>query len=198
MKNEGRGRLARAPLHSTAAYTKSHASKGYIRVDPGPDIVNAVIRTVNREFAWVSASWHHVSRVTWSPSRKPHLKFALTTRTTLWPTSDASRGPSTQLPPAFVLNVGAWVLRGRLLMVPVHGDDHRCQAEIPPIVLLRFPEPALSLLAHRLFENLQADLPITILRISSKIEAGSSRSIRTAPSSAKACATATQLFAPTR
>ena len=49
MKNEGRGRLARAPLHSTAAYTKSHASKGYIRVNPGAGIVNAVIRTVNRE-----------------------------------------------------------------------------------------------------------------------------------------------------
>src|SRR5450631_2132436 len=34
--------------------------------------------------------------------------------------------------------------RGRLLMVsPVHGDYRRCQAEIPLIVLFRFPGPAL-------------------------------------------------------
>src|SRR3569832_2223342 len=35
--------------------------------------------------------------------------------------------------------------RGRLFIVsPVRGDYRRCQAEIPPIVLCRFPEPAQS------------------------------------------------------
>jgi hypothetical protein len=29
------------------------------------------------------------------------------------------------------------------MVSPVHGDCHRCQAEIPLIVLFRFPEPAL-------------------------------------------------------
>jgi hypothetical protein len=44
------------------------------------------------------------------------------------------------------LKAGEWFRRGRLLMVsPVHGDYRRCQAEIPPIVLFRFPGPALSL-----------------------------------------------------
>jgi tetratricopeptide (TPR) repeat protein len=42
------------------------------------------------------------------------------------------------------LKAGEWFRRGRLLMVsPVHGDHRRCQAEIPLIVLFRFPEPAL-------------------------------------------------------
>ena len=45
----------------------------------------------------------------------------------------------------FALKVAEWFRRGRLLMVsPVHGDYRRCQAEIPLIVLFRFPEPALS------------------------------------------------------
>jgi hypothetical protein len=43
------------------------------------------------------------------------------------------------------LKAGEWFRRGRLLMVsPVHGDYRRCQAEIPLIVLFRFPGPALS------------------------------------------------------
>jgi hypothetical protein len=42
------------------------------------------------------------------------------------------------------LKAGEWFRRGRLLMVsPVHGDYRRCQAEIPLIVLFRFPGPAL-------------------------------------------------------
>jgi len=44
------------------------------------------------------------------------------------------------------LKAGEWFRRGRLLMVsPVHGDYRRCQAEIPLIVLFRFPGPALRL-----------------------------------------------------
>jgi hypothetical protein len=43
------------------------------------------------------------------------------------------------------LKAGEWFRRGRLLMVsPVHGDYRRCQAEIPLIVLFRFPGPALG------------------------------------------------------
>jgi hypothetical protein len=30
------------------------------------------------------------------------------------------------------------------MVSPVHGDYRRCQAEIPPIVLFRFPGPALA------------------------------------------------------
>jgi hypothetical protein len=42
------------------------------------------------------------------------------------------------------LKAGEWFRRGRLLMVsPVHGDYRRYQAEIPLIVLSRFPGPAL-------------------------------------------------------
>ena len=42
------------------------------------------------------------------------------------------------------LKAGEWFRRGRLLMVsPVHGDYRRCQAEIPLIVLSKFPRPAL-------------------------------------------------------
>src|SRR6266702_8106397 len=44
----------------------------------------------------------------------------------------------------FALKAGEWFRRGRLFMVsPVHGDYRRCQAEIPLIVLSRFPGPAL-------------------------------------------------------
>src|SRR5258708_22205978 len=47
----------------------------------------------------------------------------------------------------FALKAGEWFRRGRLLMVsPVHGNYRRCQAEIPLIVLSRFPRPALVLL----------------------------------------------------
>jgi hypothetical protein len=43
------------------------------------------------------------------------------------------------------LKAGEWFRRGRLLMVsPVHGDYRRCQAEIPLIVLSKFPRPALT------------------------------------------------------
>jgi len=54
--------------------------------------------------------------------------------------------PLTRDPPprANALKAGEWFRRGRLLMVsPVHGDYRRCQAEIPLIVLFRFPGPAL-------------------------------------------------------
>jgi hypothetical protein len=45
----------------------------------------------------------------------------------------------------FALKAGEWFRRARLLMVsPVHGDYRRCQAETPPIVLCRFPGPALK------------------------------------------------------
>jgi hypothetical protein len=45
----------------------------------------------------------------------------------------------------FALKAGEWFRRGRLLMVsPVHGDYRRCQAEIPLIVLSKFPRPALG------------------------------------------------------
>jgi hypothetical protein len=43
------------------------------------------------------------------------------------------------------LKAGEWFRRGRLIMVsPVHGDYRRCQAEIPLIILCRFPGPALT------------------------------------------------------
>jgi hypothetical protein len=43
------------------------------------------------------------------------------------------------------LKAGEWFRRGRLVMVsPVHGDYRRCQAEIPLIVLSKFPRPALA------------------------------------------------------
>ena len=54
------------------------------------------------------------------------------------------RSPLTAVSAAFALKAGEWFRRGRLLMVsPVHGDYRRCQAEIPLIVLFRFPGPAL-------------------------------------------------------
>src|SRR5260370_32978058 len=54
------------------------------------------------------------------------------------------RSPLTAARATFALKAGEWFRRGRLLMVsPVHGDYRRCQAEIPLIVLFRFPEPAL-------------------------------------------------------
>jgi hypothetical protein len=41
----------------------------------------------------------------------------------------------------FALKAGEWFRRGRLFMVsPVHGDYRRCQAEIPLIVLSKFPD----------------------------------------------------------
>src|SRR5229473_2949066 len=54
------------------------------------------------------------------------------------------RSPLTAARATFALKAGEWFRRGRLLMVsPVHGDYRRCQAEIPLIVLFRFPGPAL-------------------------------------------------------
>jgi hypothetical protein len=45
----------------------------------------------------------------------------------------------------FALKAGEWFRRARLLMVsPVRGDYRRLQAEIPLIVLRRFPGPALK------------------------------------------------------
>src|SRR6478609_2716827 len=47
--------------------------------------------------------------------------------------------------PHGILKAGEWFRRGRLLMVsPVHGEYRRCQAEIPLIVLCRFPRPPQS------------------------------------------------------
>src|SRR5450432_1813536 len=55
------------------------------------------------------------------------------------------RSPLTAARATFALKAGEWFRRGRLLMVsPVHGDYRRCQAEIPLIVLFRFPGPALK------------------------------------------------------
>src|SRR6516225_3426518 len=55
------------------------------------------------------------------------------------------RSPLMAARATFALKAGEWFRRGRLLMVsPVHGDYRRCQAEIPLIVLCRFPEPALN------------------------------------------------------
>src|SRR5712671_1617918 len=55
------------------------------------------------------------------------------------------RSPLTAARATFALKAGEWFRRGRLLMVsPVHGDYRRCQAEIPLIVLFRFPGPALN------------------------------------------------------
>jgi hypothetical protein len=54
------------------------------------------------------------------------------------------RSPLMAARATFALKAGKWFRRGRLLMVsPVHGDHRRCQAEIPLIVLCRFPEPVL-------------------------------------------------------
>src|SRR6202158_3279552 len=56
------------------------------------------------------------------------------------------RSPLTAARATFALKAGEWFRRGRLLMVsPVHGDYRRCQAEIPLIVLSKFPRPALWL-----------------------------------------------------
>src|SRR6202022_4756622 len=55
------------------------------------------------------------------------------------------RSPLTAARATFALKAGEWFRRGRLLMVsPVHGDYRRCQAEIPLIVLSKFPRPALT------------------------------------------------------
>src|SRR5450631_4411525 len=54
------------------------------------------------------------------------------------------RSPLTAARATFALKADEWFRRGRLLMVsPVHGDYRRCQAEIPLIILCRFPGPAL-------------------------------------------------------
>src|ERR1700751_3083161 len=55
------------------------------------------------------------------------------------------RSPLTAARATFALKAAEWFRRGRLLMdSPVHGDYRRSQAEIPLIVLCRFPGPALS------------------------------------------------------
>src|ERR1700741_2927447 len=55
------------------------------------------------------------------------------------------RSPLMAARATFALKAGEWFRRGRLLMVsPVHGNYRRCQAEIPLIVLSRFPRPALA------------------------------------------------------
>src|ERR1700682_4837438 len=53
------------------------------------------------------------------------------------------RSPLTAARATFALKAAEWFRRGRLLMVsPVHGDYRHCQAEIPLILLSKFPEPA--------------------------------------------------------
>src|SRR5712675_3430111 len=60
------------------------------------------------------------------------------------------RSPLTAASATFALKAAEWFRRGRLFMVsPVHGDYRRCQAEIPLIVLSRFPGPALGSLDTR-------------------------------------------------
>src|SRR6266852_4398954 len=67
------------------------------------------------------------------------------------------RSPLTAARATFALKAGEWFRRGRLLMVsPVHGDYRRCQAEIPLIVLFRFPGPALTPLTHAFARLLQS------------------------------------------
>src|SRR5262249_18514518 len=62
------------------------------------------------------------------------------------------RSPLMAARATFALKAGEWFRRGRLLMVsPVHGDYRRCQAEIPLIVLCRFPGPALCIEIDRGF-----------------------------------------------
>jgi DNA-binding MarR family transcriptional regulator len=59
------------------------------------------------------------------------------------------------------LKAGEWFRRGRLFMVsPARGDYRRCQAEIPLIVLCRFPGPALLEAALRPFFKLRATMPL--------------------------------------
>ena len=55
------------------------------------------------------------------------------------------RSPLTAAKATFALKAGVRFRRGCLLMIShVHGDYRRCQAEIPLIVLCRFPGPALG------------------------------------------------------
>jgi hypothetical protein len=52
------------------------------------------------------------------------------------------------------LKAAEWFRRGRLVMVsPVRGDHRRIQAEIPLIVLSRFPGPALKRKADKSDED---------------------------------------------
>jgi hypothetical protein len=50
------------------------------------------------------------------------------------------------------------------MVSPVHGDHRRCQAEIPLIVLCRFPEPVLLLEKTGKFDQIKTfDLVIFVL-----------------------------------
>src|SRR6266568_7083949 len=51
----------------------------------------------------------------------------------------------------FALKAGVWFRRGRLVMVSPDSlaQRARCQAETPPIVLCRFPKPALYTVGER-------------------------------------------------
>ncbi len=69
------------------------------------------------------------------------------------------RSPLTAARATFALKAGKWFRRGRLLMVsPVHGDYRRCQAEIPLIVLSKFPRPALSAVTGGISVSLAAGI----------------------------------------
>src|SRR5260370_33074107 len=68
------------------------------------------------------------------------------------------RSPLTAARATFALKAAEWFRRGRLLMVsPVHGDYRHCQAEIPLIVLSKFPEPAQTALSVRRSQNSPAN-----------------------------------------
>jgi hypothetical protein len=59
------------------------------------------------------------------------------------------------------LKAGEWFRRGRLFMVsPVYGDHRRFQAEIPLIVLSKFPEPALSMRSREAIAIQNSSRPI--------------------------------------
>ena len=74
------------------------------------------------------------------------------------------RSPLTAAKTTFALKAGEWFRRGRLLMVsPVHGDYRRCQAEIPLIVLFRFPGPALKVEEATIGLALLCSLPVDVV-----------------------------------
>src|SRR6201989_367584 len=89
---------------------------------PGPKISEALASSCDFQVViWLG--WTSKCSASWALVRSP---------------LPAARG-------SFALQAAEWFRRGRLLMdSPVHGDYRRSQAEIPLIVLCRFPGPALS------------------------------------------------------
>src|SRR5216683_6144377 len=89
------------------------------------------------------------------------------------------RSPLTAARATFALKAGEWFRRGRLLMVsPVHGDYRRCQAEIPLIVLFRFPGPALFAWvkpARSRWNRIELDIVSVVLKLKRPIRSRESR-----------------------